>query len=97
MKPEKIKTQPHTKEYQLSNEEMANMQSRAEIKTTYLYLTRVIERDMAMYVNGVIKKRLGLKVEDELEIDTSSGKARLIEKSPSIVVPKDAGKIETRL
>lgn len=83
-----IKIEPHKKEFQLSSDEIANIQSRQELKETYSYLAKVIEKDMAMYVKQVVKPRLALKDEDILEIDTLSGKAYLEEKIPSIVVPK---------
>lgn len=69
-----------TKQYSFSKEEFANLKGRDAVASQHRFIVNLIERDMDLYVEEVVKKRLGLTSEDVVQYD--------LDKQTLVVLPK---------
>jgi len=62
------------KKYSLSEEEKTHLLSR---KNVIVYISDMIKNEMNAYILEVVRKRLGLTPEDNIEIDIEKGEIKL--------------------
>ena len=62
-----------SKQYSLTTEERDLLQSQANLKSQHAYIATLIERDMFIYVNTQVRKRLSIAKDMELSHDVQKG------------------------
>jgi len=68
------------KEYSLSTEEKELLQNQANLKSQQEYLATLIERDMYIFVNGTVKRRLAIGPDMQISYDIAAGKVYAVPK-----------------
>lgn len=65
-----------SKEYSFSKEEKRLLDSQDNLRAQYSYVASLIHRDMYVFVNGVVKKRLGIGDDMEITYNLEDGKLK---------------------
>ena len=65
---------PKVKKYNLTDEEKTHLLSR---KNVISYISDMIKNEMNAYILEVVRKRLGLAPEENIEIDIEKGEIKL--------------------
>lgn len=68
------------KTFKMSREELSNLAGRDAMAGQWRYLTRLVERDMDMYVEDVVKKRLGISKDELVNYDLEQATVTVISK-----------------
>ena len=72
--------QPKPKEFSLSKEERELLQNQANLKSQHNYISSLIERDMFIYVNTTVRKRLGISNDMQMTPSIDQGKVFVMPK-----------------
>ncbi len=65
---------PKPKEYSLSQQERDLLQNQNNLKSQQEYLASLIERDMFIFVNTVVRKRIGVSNDMQITYNVDQGK-----------------------
>lgn len=63
-----------SKQFSLTKEEQNFLQGRRSIRAHHEYLTKLIDHEVQGFIDQVVRKRLGLKIDDNLIINDQDGK-----------------------
>ena len=66
---------PKNKEYTLTSEEKQHLQAR---KNIIMYISDMVKNEMNEYILKVVRKRLSIKEEENIELDIEHGTIKLI-------------------
>lgn len=69
-----------TKEYSFSKDEKRLLDSQDNLRAQYSYIASLIHRDMYVFVNGVVGKRLGIGEDMEITYNLEEGKLKVTPK-----------------
>lgn len=81
----KKQEQPKEKLFSLTQEEKALLESQANLRSQYLYLASLIERDTFIYVNTEVRRRNAIGQDMMIDLLLAEGK---IVASPKPVAPE---------
>jgi predicted transcriptional regulator len=62
------------KEYSMEKGEKTLLENQNNLRSQYEYMASLIHRDMYVFVNGVIRKRLGISEDMEIVYNLDTGK-----------------------
>jgi hypothetical protein len=70
----KKNVKPEYKEFSVSKEDRELLESQRSVRTHYLYLAELIERDMRLFVEIQLRKKLNISEDMNIAYDSKTGK-----------------------